>query len=199
MFIRFFFLFDAALFSFIFVLIFLVTSLSAGVFACLEVDLKKLVAMSTLSQLGIIISSLGLGHLFFSFFHMVSHALFKSLLFLRCGFLIIIGLGLQDMRFKGNKIFSSRPVILIVVVANLRLCGFPFLSGFFSRDLIIESFISLEYSIFVLLTLFVSCVISVVYSFKIVSLSLCNAMLGFSSTLVSSFTFNSLLMGILFL
>lgn len=198
-FIRFFFLFDKLIFMFFFVFIFLMTSLSAGVFACLEVDLKRLVAMSTLSQLGLMITALSLGHLFYSFFHMVSHALFKSLLFLSCGFFIITSLGLQDIRFAGNKFFSRSIVVLIVFIANLRLCGFPFFSGFFSRDLILETFFGLESGVFLFAMFFLSCVFSVVYSFKMVSLRVLNDLFNSPMIIGSLLIFSFILMSILFL
>jgi len=69
---------------------------------------------------------------------MVSHALFKALLFLSCGFIIIVILGAQDIRFIGTKSLLNKNVFFIIMISNLRLCGFPFLSGFFSKDLIIE-------------------------------------------------------------
>jgi len=114
------------------------TSFSAGLIACFEVDLKKLVAISTLSQLGLMIYVISLGERLFCFFHMVSHALFKALLFLSCGFIIIVILGAQDIRFIGAKSLLNKNVFFIIMISNLRLCGFPFLSGFFSKDLIIE-------------------------------------------------------------
>lgn len=183
MFIRFFFIFDGFILMRLFLYISLITSLTAGIMACIEVDLKKLVAISTLRQLGIIISSLSLGCFFYSFFHMVRHALFKSLLFLRCGFLILIRLGSQDMRFKGNKFFSVVSLLLLIVVANLSLCGFPFLAGFFSKDLIIEIFFTLSFDSFSVLMLFLCCVLSIIYSFKLLFFSSFGASLCSSSSI----------------
>lgn len=176
LFVRFFFLFDGLIFLRLFGLLFLLTSFSAGLFACYEVDLKRLVAMSTLSQLGLIICCIRVAHVFFSFFHMISHALFKSLLFLSCGAIILLGLGLQDMRFKGRKVYSSLVLIILLLTANLSLCGLPFLRGFFSKDLIIETFISISIgSRWVWVFIFcASCILSIVYSFRLVALSLIN-------------------------
>jgi len=131
LFIRFFFIINGYLLRFFFLLTCLLTSFSAGVIACLEGDVKKLVAISTLRQLGLIIFSLALGHVIYCFFHIVSHALFKSLLFLSCGFIILIRLGNQDIRFIGNKIFFNKRVMLILFLSRISLCGFPFLAGFF--------------------------------------------------------------------
>jgi NADH-ubiquinone oxidoreductase chain 5 len=77
----------------------------SGLGANFEIDLKKIIALSTLSQLGVIIISLGLGLVELSFFHLLTHALFKSLLFL-CAGVYIHGVGdIQDIRFLGGMFF----------------------------------------------------------------------------------------------
>lgn len=179
LFIRFFFLFDRLLFLGFFGLLFLLTSLSAGLFACCEVDLKRLVAISTLSQLGIIMCCIRVAHVFFAFFHIVSHALFKSLLFLSCGAVILLGLGLQDMRFKGRKMYSSLILIILLLISSLSLCGLPFLRGFFSKDLIIEVFALIDLRWLWFFGFCASCVFSIIYSFRLVALSLVNNNLYF--------------------
>jgi NADH-ubiquinone oxidoreductase chain 5 len=110
----------------------------AGLIAVFEWDMKKLIAFSTLSQLGFIVFSLGRGLFFFCFFHLVCHALFKASLFIVSGVLIHNEDRNQDFRninmfAKITPFLSSR-----VVVCLLCLCGFPFLSGFFSKDLILD-------------------------------------------------------------
>jgi len=114
------------------------TSLIAGIMAFIEVDLRKLVAISTLRQLGLIMFILSLGDVFLCYFHMITHALFKSLLFLSCGVVILTVGGLQDIRFMGGKSFFLSLCVVFMAVSNISLVGFPFLSGFFSKDLIIE-------------------------------------------------------------
>lgn len=188
MYIRFFFLFDNLYFLSFFGLLFLVTSFSAGLFACCEIDLKKLVAMSTLSQLGIIMVCLRVAHIYYSFFHMVSHALFKSLLFLTCGLLIIYGLGLQDIRSKGRKVFSSYSLMLLLLISNLSLCGVPFISGFFSKDLIIETVILTGLSSWCFHIFVLSCLFSIVYSYRLVVYGLINSNLSVAR-LIGSFHF----------
>src|SRR5437763_1967742 len=106
--------------------------------AYFEKDLKKLVAISTLRQLGIIMFICSLGEFSMCFFHMVSHALFKSLLFLSCGGLIMLIGGDQDMRFMGGFSYLLRVSFLLIMISSLNLVGFPFMSGFFSRDMILE-------------------------------------------------------------
>lgn len=116
----------------------LVTITIAGLRALLEKDLKKIVALSTLRQLGIIVSSLGLGLTNLAFIHLISHAFFKALLFIGVGTIIHATERYQELATITQ--FSSKlPITTIIVAgAKLSLCGLPFFRGFFSKDLIIE-------------------------------------------------------------
>ena len=114
------------------------TMVMAGLAAFVERDLKKIIAYSTLRQLGVIIMALGLGSPLLALFHLLSHALFKALIFVCAGVFIHYHWHRQDVRLMGGlgKIF---PVTQLgIVVSNLALCGFPFLSGFYSKDPIYE-------------------------------------------------------------
>nr|YP_010952729.1 NADH dehydrogenase subunit 5 [Tetralia rubridactyla]WMQ53149.1 NADH dehydrogenase subunit 5 [Tetralia rubridactyla] len=114
------------------------TMFMAGLGANFEFDLKKIIALSTLSQLGVMLSILSLGYPELAFFHLLSHALFKALLFM-CAGVIIHSVGdNQDIRCMGGLIFFMPLSISFMSVANLALCGFPFLAGFYSKDLILE-------------------------------------------------------------
>lgn len=118
-----------------------ITCLIARFSALYENDLKKIVALSTLSQLGVIMIALGLGFPIFSFFHLVTHALFKALLFICAGTIIHRIQNNQDIRLMGN-LWARMPVTCRALnVANLALCGFPFMAGFYSKDLVFESFL----------------------------------------------------------
>ena len=121
--------------------IFLISSLTtllAGLCALKEFDIKKIIALSTLSNLGIIIRICRLGYVDLAFFHLVVHALFKALLFIRAGYLIDVCHHSQDLRFMGD-IYSRFPLIRIsFLVANAALCGLPFIAGFYSKDLLLE-------------------------------------------------------------
>jgi len=136
--IRFYYVLTSYLSYRFFVLGFILTSLLAGLIACVEPDFKRVVAMSTLRQLGLIIYVLCLGELRFCFYHIVCHALFKSLLFLSCGLIILIRFGSQDSRFMGSYSLRNSLLSIIFIVSRMRLFGFPFLSGFFSKDRILE-------------------------------------------------------------
>lgn len=166
-FIRFFYLMNWFLLRGPFLIVSVLTSFSAGIIACVEEDIKKLVAISTLRQLGLIMFSLSLGNLVYCFFHIVSHALFKALLFLSCGFCIMRSLGLQDIRFIGQKFSLNKGLTLMLFLANLSLCGFPFLSGFFSKDMIIEHSISWDVVLLVWGLFLSSCILSVAYRIRV--------------------------------
>nr|YP_010924982.1 NADH dehydrogenase subunit 5 [Harmothoe imbricata]WKB17960.1 NADH dehydrogenase subunit 5 [Harmothoe imbricata] len=114
------------------------TMFMAGMAAIMECDMKKIIALSTLSQLGVMMTSLGLNLTSLAFFHLITHALFKALLFLTAGSMIHFHHHSQDLRFMGNLIYSSPLSISCLLIANLALCGSPFLAGFYSKDLIIE-------------------------------------------------------------
>nr|YP_010262132.1 NADH dehydrogenase subunit 5 [Esanthelphusa dugasti]UIB42739.1 NADH dehydrogenase subunit 5 [Esanthelphusa dugasti] len=114
------------------------TMFMAGLGANFEYDLKKIIALSTLSQLGVMLSILALGYPDLAFFHLLSHALFKALLFM-CAGVVIHSVGeYQDIRLMGCLIKFMPLSVVYMTVANLALCGFPFLAGFYSKDMILE-------------------------------------------------------------
>jgi NADH-ubiquinone oxidoreductase chain 5 len=146
----------------------LITMALAGFCACVEKDLKKVVAMSTLSQLGLIMYCLRVGLWKVSFLHMVIHAIFKSMLFLSCGSFIIQGSGLQDSRFFGSH-RVNRWSLVFGLLRVFSLVGFPFAAGFYSKDFLLSFF--LTGGGFVMFALFfVSCVLTVVYRVRFLNL-----------------------------
>nr|YP_003204792.1 NADH dehydrogenase subunit 5 [Charybdis japonica]ACJ49890.1 NADH dehydrogenase subunit 5 [Charybdis japonica] len=114
------------------------TMFMAGLGANFEYDLKKIIALSTLSQLGVMLSILSLGYVDLAFFHLLSHALFKALLFMCAGVVIHSVGGYQDIRFMGNLVKFMPLTVSYTTIANLALCGFPFMAGFYSKDMILE-------------------------------------------------------------
>nr|YP_009912342.1 NADH dehydrogenase subunit 5 [Cyclograpsus intermedius]QLD96855.1 NADH dehydrogenase subunit 5 [Cyclograpsus intermedius] len=114
------------------------TMFMAGLGANFEYDLKKIIALSTLSQLGVMLSILALGFPDLSFFHLLSHALFKALLFMCAGIIIHSVGNYQDIRCMGGLVKFMPLSIAFMSVSNLALCGFPFLAGFYSKDMILE-------------------------------------------------------------
>nr|YP_010956284.1 NADH dehydrogenase subunit 5 [Opecarcinus hypostegus]WMY25248.1 NADH dehydrogenase subunit 5 [Opecarcinus hypostegus] len=114
------------------------TMFMAGLGANFEYDLKKIIALSTLSQLGVMLSILSLGYPDLSFFHLLSHALFKALLFMCAGVIIHSVSGYQDIRYMGCLVTFMPLSVSFMMIANLALCGFPFMAGFYSKDMILE-------------------------------------------------------------
>nr|YP_010349792.1 NADH dehydrogenase subunit 5 [Cassianeura bimaculata]UOH96534.1 NADH dehydrogenase subunit 5 [Cassianeura bimaculata] len=122
-----------------FIFISMMTMFMSSFCANYEFDLKKIIALSTLSQLGLMMSSLFLGLVDLSFFHLLSHAMFKSLLFLCAGLFIYYMNDNQDIRVMGSVCMSMPFTTSCFNISNLALCGIPFLSGFYSKDLILET------------------------------------------------------------
>nr|WRW10866.1 NADH dehydrogenase subunit 5 [Melampus sincaporensis] len=115
-----------------------VTCLLGGWAATFENDVKKVIALSTLSQLGVMTFSLGLGLSNLALFHLYTHALFKALLFLAAGVVLMMTFGAQDIRGMGGVGLSLPSVMVLFNVSSLCLIGAPFLSAFYSKHLILE-------------------------------------------------------------
>lgn len=115
------------------------TTTIAGLRAITECDIKKVIALSTLRQLGIIMAAIGLGIVDLAYFHIVTHALFKALLFICAGTLIHSHIHSQDLRWMGNITTQIPTTTSCFILANMALCGAPFISGFYSKDMIVES------------------------------------------------------------
>uniref|UniRef100_A0AAT9J420 NADH-ubiquinone oxidoreductase chain 5 n=1 Tax=Haementeria sp. COZEM-ANN-HIR-001/002 TaxID=3157987 RepID=A0AAT9J420_9ANNE len=114
------------------------TMTMAGLAAIAENDMKKIIALSTLSQLGLMMTSLGLDLPLLTYFHMVVHAMFKALLFICAGVMIHNHLHSQDLRWMGNLVNQLPVTSSCIMVANLAMCGFPFLAAFYTKDMIME-------------------------------------------------------------
>nr|AEV91679.1 NADH dehydrogenase subunit 5 [Euphausia pacifica] len=144
------------------------TMFMAGLGANFEYDLKKIIALSTLSQLGVMMSILSLGYANLAFFHLLSHALFKALLFMCAGAVIHNMKDYQDIRVMGSLVSQMPLTTFCMNLANLALCGSPFLAGFYSKDLILEvAFMSpINIMIFVLYCLATG--LTVCYTFRLV-------------------------------
>lgn len=171
-----FFLFDGVLN--VLLLLSVLTIFIAGLVASFEYDLKKIIALSTLSQLGVIIFALSLGLPDLAFFHLVTHALFKAILFLCAGVLIHGIVGSQDLRDFGGMVSIYPLVGVCLNLANLSLCGLPFISGFYSKDLIVELAIQGNWSIFIIMILYFSLGLTVFYSLRLTYYSFVSESLG---------------------
>nr|QRW36313.1 NADH dehydrogenase subunit 5 [Hydroporus brevis] len=143
------------------------TMFMAGLGANFEFDLKKIIALSTLSQLGLMMSILALGNYKLAFFHLLTHAMFKALLFMCAGCIIHNLKDTQDIRYMGNLMVHMPLTCISMNISNLALCGMPFLAGFYSKDLILE-FVSLSnLNLCMYMLFFLSIGLTVCYSFRL--------------------------------
>lgn len=143
------------------------TGIVSGLTGLTQYDLKKIIAYSTCSQLGFMIATCGLGHYNFALFHLVTHAFFKCSLFLCSGSIIHAVGDEQDLR-KMGALYNYLPITCIFMgIGNLALCGFPFLGGYYSKDVLLETaFVTdiLGFSVFLLLS--VAAFLTSFYSFR---------------------------------
>ena len=140
----------------------------AGLRAIIEIDIKKIVALSTLSQLGLIFTAMGINQWAIAYFHIITHAYTKALLFIRVGNIIHSCNDYQDLR-QSTVSPTWVPISSSMLVAtNLRLGGFPFLAGFYSKDLWLETTIVSSNPSVVYLRFILGVIITCLYSARIV-------------------------------
>nr|YP_010310515.1 NADH dehydrogenase subunit 5 [Acromitus flagellatus]UMY76050.1 NADH dehydrogenase subunit 5 [Acromitus flagellatus] len=146
-----------------------ITALFAATVGLAQNDIKKIIAYSTCSQLGFMVLSCGISYYSLALFHLVNHAFFKALLFLSAGSVIHSLLDEQDSRKMGGIIISQPLSYLFILVGSLALAGFPFLSGYYSKDLLLE-LSTKEYFVILGCWLGLSAtLLTAFYSFKLIS------------------------------
>nr|WKU84096.1 NADH dehydrogenase subunit 5 [Parhelophilus versicolor] len=148
------------------------TMFMSGLGANFEFDLKKIIALSTLSQLGLMMMILSMGYEKLAFFHLLTHALFKALLFMCAGAIIHNMNNSQDLRLMGGLSLYMPLTSSCFNVANLALCGMPFLAGFYSKDLILEIVSLSMVNMFIYFLFFFSTGLTVCYSLRLVYYSM---------------------------
>nr|YP_009643723.1 NADH dehydrogenase subunit 5 [Labriocimbex sinicus]AYC21408.1 NADH dehydrogenase subunit 5 [Labriocimbex sinicus] len=173
--------------KFLFLLISSLTMLMSGLSANFEFDLKKIIALSTLSQLGMMMSILFLGFSELAFFHLLMHAFFKALLFMCAGVLIHSMFDVQDIRMMGSICIQMPLVSVCFNFSNLALCGFPFLSGFYSKDLILEMMMMMNFNLLIVVILLFSSLLTVSYTFRLIYFSMIGTFKMFSLNLFNDF------------
>nr|UVW80938.1 NADH dehydrogenase subunit 5 [Lernaea cyprinacea] len=145
----------------------LISCLAASLSALVECDLKKIIALSTLSQLGVMMVSIGLGSSLLAFSHLVGHAMFKALMFISVGNFIHSANNYQDMRFMGMNYFFTKWINSFMLLSVLSLMAFPFMVAFFTKELIFEmSVLNLLGSLEILLFYF-TILLTPVYSYRL--------------------------------
>lgn len=116
-----------------------ITAFFAATVAITQFDIKRIIAYSTCSQLGYMVFACGISQYNAAFFHLVNHAFFKSLLFLGAGSVIHALLGEQDIRKMGGLAKILPFTFVAMLTGSLSLAGFPFLTGYYSKDFILLS------------------------------------------------------------
>ena len=127
------------------------TAFLAGVFALFEYDLKKIIAFSTLRQLGLIVLALGLSSTQAAFFHLLIHAIFKAIMFLVGGIILGVSFGFQRLRSLKGSLLNHPFYLAVFVVASLNLVAVPFMRAYFSKHLVLELFAINPKTIFAIL------------------------------------------------
>nr|YP_010478236.1 NADH dehydrogenase subunit 5 [Nesophrosyne sp. 281 GMB-2012]UVI59680.1 NADH dehydrogenase subunit 5 [Nesophrosyne sp. 281 GMB-2012] len=168
--------------NYFFMFVGIMTMILSSLCANYEFDLKSIIALSTLSQLGLMMSCLFMGLVDLSMFHLLSHAMFKSLLFLCSGIIIHLMGGSQDIRMMGSICVNLPLTCSCFNVANMALCGFPFLSGFYSKDFIIEMGVFNGLNMLYLIMFYLSLGLTSLYSIRLIYY-----------TLLAGYSYNSLI------
>nr|AWV83959.1 NADH dehydrogenase subunit 5 [Tettigades lacertosa] len=179
-----------------FMLLSVMTMIMSGIGANLEFDLKKIIALSTLSQLGIMMTILMSGYPMLSFFHLIIHALFKASLFLCAGMIIHGFNNNQDIRMMGCLCYQMPMTMTLMNIANLSLCGIPFMSGFYSKDLIMESMCFNNINFAIMTLMYIGIGLTSFYSMRL-SFFLMLANHNYDSFISISETFNNMVKSVL--
>ena len=116
-----------------------ITTVFSSLIGLFQQDIKKVIAYSTMSQLGMMVIAVGLSCYNIALFHLVNHAFYKALLFLGAGSVIHAVADNQDFRKYGGLISFLPLTYSVMLIASLSLVAFPFMTGFYSKDLILES------------------------------------------------------------
>lgn len=143
------------------------TSFYAGMNSVFETDMKKLIALSTLSHLGFIGIAFSCGLLYLSFFHLLVHALFKSVLFIAIGDIITNLSHSQDIRFLSSGYFFTTSSFYIMSVSLINLLGLPTIRGYFSKDFVLERCNFSFISYFLLFLIFFNIIFTYYYTYQL--------------------------------
>jgi NADH-ubiquinone oxidoreductase chain 5 len=147
-----------------------ITALFSALVATFQYDIKKIIAYSTCSQLGYMFFCSGLSNYNITLFHLFNHAFFKALLFLGAGSIISSLMDEQDMRRMGSLIYKMPFTYLSILIGSLAILGFPFLTGFYSKDFLLETtYISYSLdSLFIYIMGVLTAFFTAMYSFKLI-------------------------------
>ena len=150
-----------------------ITTIFSSLIGLFQQDIKKVIAYSTMSQLGMMVIAVGLSSYNIALFHLVNHAFYKGLLFLGAGAVIHAVADNQDFRKYGGLVSYLPLTYSVMLIASLSLVAFPFMTGFYSKDFIIESAFGKYYisSITVYCIATIGAMFTTLYSVKVLYLT----------------------------
>ena len=150
-----------------------ITTVFSSLIGLFQQDIKKVIAYSTMSQLGMMVIAIGLSSYNVALFHLVNHAFYKGLLFLGAGAVIHAVADNQDFRKYGGLITFLPLTYSVMLIASLSLVAFPFMTGFYSKDFILESAFGQFYfsSIVVYVIAIIGAIFTTLYSVKVLYLT----------------------------
>nr|YP_010610951.1 NADH dehydrogenase subunit 5 [Boiga kraepelini]WAP91785.1 NADH dehydrogenase subunit 5 [Boiga kraepelini] len=148
------------------------TTVFASAAATTHPDIKKIIALSTTSQLGLMMTMIGLNQPTLALLHMITHSFFKALLFLCSGSYIHNLNNEQDIRTMGGLLKTTPMTSSFLTIASLSLMGTPFLSGFYSKDTIIETLTNSHTNSWAIMTTLMATILSACYSTRMMLFTL---------------------------
>ena len=150
-----------------------ITTVFSSLIGLFQQDIKKVIAYSTMSQLGMMVIAVGLSSYNIALFHLINHAFYKGLLFLGAGAVIHAVSDNQDFRKYGGLISYLPLTYSVILIASLSLVAFPFMTGFYSKDFILESAYGQYYfsSTAVYIIAVVGAIFTTLYSVKVLYLT----------------------------
>jgi len=165
-----------------------ITALFGATAAIFQMDLKRIIAYSTCSQLGYMVSICGSGAFTVSFYHLVNHAFFKALLFLAAGAIIHSLDDEQDIRKMGGLATVYPFYFIVMLVGSLSLVGFPFFTGYYSKEFIIVSkfaFADNSIELFSAVLLIISAICTAIYSARLICVVFFREYSGFKKNIIN--------------